>query len=145
MRWNRVVCSLLFASRCWLMGTPNTLRPCWLVWQLLIPFPQNCIWFYLSCPSGQLTPPRLSLWFCRGGGGCVRGSKALLPQWCVLRNPVRHTCDVDVVEERQPRLRFDRSEKQGHQGVLPPSLPLGTCVVSPRTHLPTNTWTGYCG
>ena len=36
MRWNKVACSLLFASRKsrmnsgWPMGTPNTLRPCWL-------------------------------------------------------------------------------------------------------------------
>ena len=78
-------------------------------------------------------------WFCHDGSGCVRGWKALLPQQCVLRDPVRHACDVNIVEESkqpliagQPRLGLCErlvsglSEKQGHQGgrlVHPLSLP----------------------
>ena len=69
MRWNRVACSLLFASRKlrtnsnsgWPIGTPSTSRPCWLV---AIPFPHHCVWPHLSCllvnstdASGS-TPPR---------------------------------------------------------------------------------------
>ena len=73
-------------------GDPKHSEALLVGWQLLIPFPHNCIWPHLSCPSVQLsnalnlhTPPRfhtLVLPWWRWMSVC--GSKALLPQWCVL-------------------------------------------------------------